>query len=34
KLPILYIGLGEKPEDLQKFNAKAYANSIFSLDEE
>lgn len=33
KLPILYIGLGEKPEDLQKFNAKAYANSIFSLDE-
>ena len=34
KLPILYIGLGEKPEDLQKFNAKAYANSIISLDEE
>ena len=34
KLPILYIGLGEKPEDLQKFDAKAYANSIFALDEE
>ena len=33
KLPILYIGLGEKPEDLQKFDAKAYANSIFGLDE-
>ena len=34
KLPILYVGLGEKPEDLQKFDAKAYANSIFGLDEE
>lgn len=34
KLPILYVGLGERAEDLQKFNAKAYANSIFFLDEE
>lgn len=32
-LPILYVGLGEKPEDLQKFDSKAYANSIFGLDE-
>ncbi|MBP3358547.1 MAG: signal recognition particle-docking protein FtsY [Opitutales bacterium] len=32
KLPILYVGLGEKPEDLQKFNARAYANGVFGLD--
>lgn len=31
KLPILYIGLGEKAEDLQKFNVKAYAQSIFGI---
>lgn len=33
KLPILYVGLGERAEDLQKFNAKAYANSIFGIEE-
>jgi fused signal recognition particle receptor len=31
KLPIYYMGVGEKPEDLVKFNAKDYVNSI--LDE-
>lgn len=33
KLPILYVGLGERAEDLQKFDVKAYCNSIFGLDE-
>jgi fused signal recognition particle receptor len=28
-LPILYAGLGEKPEDLQSFNREAFVNSIF-----
>ena len=32
KLPILYVGLGEKAEDLQKFNIRAYANGVFGLD--
>lgn len=32
KLPILYVGLGEKPEDLQKFDARAYANGVFGLE--
>ncbi len=32
KLPILYVGLGEKPEDLQKFNVRAYANGVFGLE--
>jgi len=31
KMPIYYIGVGEKPEDLIKFDVKAYINSI--LDE-
>lgn len=33
KLPILYVGLGEKPEDLRKFNSKAYAAAVFGLEE-
>lgn len=33
KLPILYIGLGERAEDLQKFDVKAYCNSIFGIEE-
>ena len=33
KLPILYVGLGEKPEDLQKFDSKAYAAGVFGSDE-
>lgn len=32
KLPILYVGLGERAEDLQKFDAKAYCNSIFGIE--
>lgn len=32
KLPILYVGLGEKPEDLQKFDVRAYANGVFGLE--
>ena len=32
KLPILYVGLGEKPEDLQKFNIRAYVNGVFGLE--
>lgn len=30
KIPIRYIGLGEKMEDLQIFNRKAYVESLFS----
>jgi fused signal recognition particle receptor len=29
-LPILYAGLGEKPEDLQRFDREAFVDSIFS----
>jgi fused signal recognition particle receptor len=29
-LPILYAGLGEKPEDLQRFDREAFVNGIFS----
>ena len=32
KLPILYVGLGESPDDLQKFDAAAYAAGVFGLD--
>ena len=30
-LPIRYIGLGEQPEDLQPFSARAYARALFGL---
>ena len=33
KLPIFYVGLGEKPEDLQRFSAETYANAIFGVEE-
>lgn len=33
KLPILYVGLGERAEDLQKFDVKSYCNSIFGIEE-
>lgn len=33
KLPILYVGFGEKPEDLRKFNIQAYVKGIFGLEE-
>ncbi len=33
KLPILYVGLGERAEDLQKFDSKAYSEGVFGTDE-
>ena len=33
EIPISYIGLGEKPEDLSDFSAKNFARSILNLDE-
>ena len=30
KLPILYAGLGEHPDDLQPFNKEAFVKGIFS----
>lgn len=32
KLPILFVGLGEAPEDLQEFSAQDYARAFFSGD--
>ena len=32
KLPIYFVGLGEKPEDLQPFDASNYARAVFGLD--
>jgi fused signal recognition particle receptor len=32
KLPIYFVGLGEKPEDLQPFNAESYSRAVFGLD--
>jgi fused signal recognition particle receptor len=32
-LPIKFIGLGEKPDDLQQFDAKEFAEALFSLKE-
>lgn len=33
KLPILYVGFGEKPEDLRKFDVEAYSRGVFGLEE-
>ena len=33
EIPISYVGLGEKPEDLSVFSAKNYARSILNLEE-
>lgn len=33
KLPILYVGFGEKPEDLRKFDVRAYARGVFGLED-
>ena len=33
EIPISYVGLGEKPDDLSTFSAKNYARSILNLDE-
>ena len=32
KLPIYFIGLGEKPEDLQPFSAESYSKAVFGLE--
>ena len=32
KLPILFVGLGEAPEDLQPFSAENYAAAVFGID--
>ena len=34
KLPILFVGLGEQPEDLQPFDPKHYAEAVFALPQE
>ena len=33
KLPIKYIGVGEKIEDLQKFDSDAFVNALFAVEE-
>ena len=33
EIPISYVGLGEKPEDLSVFSAKSFARSILNLKE-
>lgn len=33
RLPIAFIGLGEKPDDLQPFSADEYARAVFGLDD-
>ena len=33
KIPIYFLGLGEQPEDLQPFDAEAYARAVFGLGE-
>lgn len=32
KLPIYFLGLGEKPEDLQPFSIESYSKAVFGLD--
>jgi fused signal recognition particle receptor len=32
-LPILYAGLGEKPDDLQPFNPEAFVDGILAKNE-
>ena len=34
KLPILFVGLGEAPEDLQPFSAENYAAAVFGVERE
>jgi fused signal recognition particle receptor len=29
-IPILFVGLGESPDDLQPFDPEAYAKAVFS----
>ena len=32
--PVMFIGLGESPEDMQKFNPKFYADALFNVEAE
>ncbi len=32
--PVLFVGLGEGPEDMQEFNPQFYANALFDVDSE
>jgi fused signal recognition particle receptor len=32
RIPILFLGLGEQPEDLQPFSAESYSKAVFGLD--
>lgn len=32
-LPVLFVGFGEQPEDLQKFDPERYASALFGLEE-
>jgi fused signal recognition particle receptor len=32
KIPIMFVGLGEEPEDLQPFSAENYAAAVFGID--
>jgi fused signal recognition particle receptor len=32
KIPILFLGLGDQPEDLQPFSAENYAKAVFGLE--
>jgi len=34
KIPVRYIGVGEKIDDLQPFDAKAFVESLFDIEEE
>jgi fused signal recognition particle receptor len=33
KLPVKFIGLGEQPDDLQPFDAKHFAEALFTTSE-
>ena len=32
--PVLYVGMGESPEDMQEFNPEYYADALFGINEE
>ena len=33
KIPIRFVGIGEKMDDLRDFNARQFAEALFSIDE-
>ena len=33
KIPIYFLGLGEKAEDLQPFSVESYAKAVFGIEE-